>query len=92
MQTFRGFQTALLDYLPYPPENEHGQRLVKFQSHPDIKSPSRVLLAIHAAIARILHASGRADAIDAVLRDRDGTCVAADGSTDICSFLEVLAF
>lgn len=50
--------------------------------------PSPQLLQVHAAIARILHASGQAEEIDQVLRDQDATRVLAkDGSTDLSALL-----
>lgn len=50
--------------------------------------PSPALLKIHAAIARILHASEQAWHIDKVLQDIDDTAVLAkDGSTDISTLL-----
>ena len=50
--------------------------------------PDEKLLAVHAAVAAILHASGMAEVIDRILQDRDETpCLAADGSTPIGTLL-----
>jgi hypothetical protein len=50
--------------------------------------PDENLLAVHAAVAAILHASGMAEVIDRILQDRDETpCLAADGSTPIGTLL-----
>ena len=51
--------------------------------------PYPELLKIHAVIAQILYASGRAEEIDKVLRDRDEISVlAANGKTDItCHYI-----
>lgn len=71
-------------YLPAP--NRYGNREVRFQQHrgSQMPLPSRVLLATHAAIARILHASGMSEVIDRALEDMEGSkCFAADGSTDV---------
>lgn len=43
-----------------------------------------MILNTHAALAKILHASGKGEQIDKVMRDEDQLrCMAADGSTDI---------
>lgn len=50
--------------------------------------PSPELLGIHAAIAKILHASGQGEVTDRILRDRVDTAVLArDGSTNIEALL-----
>ena len=50
--------------------------------------PDEKLLAVHAAVAAILHASGMAEVIDRILQDRDEMpCLAADGSTPIGTLL-----
>jgi hypothetical protein len=50
--------------------------------------PDEKLLAVHAAAAAILHASGMAEVIERILQDRDETpCLAADGSTPIGTLL-----
>lgn len=54
--TYPGFHGSLARDLP--PPNEQGIRLVEFKQHADFELPSRTLLGIHAALARIMHASG----------------------------------
>jgi hypothetical protein len=50
--------------------------------------PDENLLAVHAAVAAILRASGMAEVIERILQDRDETpCLAADGSTPIGTLL-----
>lgn len=48
-----------------------------------IDTPSPRLLAIHRAIAHILHLSGAGEYIDRILRDFEEKGVQADGSTDL---------
>ncbi|OAA55355.1 hypothetical protein SPI_08450 [Niveomyces insectorum RCEF 264] len=48
-----------------------------------IDPPSPRLLAVHRAIAHILHLSGAGDYIDAVLRDLEYGIVRADGSSEL---------
>jgi hypothetical protein len=46
---------------------------------------------VHAAIARILHASGMADVIDKTLQDMEEIgCLAEDGSTNLQVLLPML--
>lgn len=72
----------MMRLLPEPDENN--ERVVKFTKHADYELPSRVLLSTHAAVARILHATGMAKTIDQILRDREElSCLAEDGSTGI---------
>lgn len=52
-------------------------------THPTIDPPSDRLLALHYAIAQILHLSGAGDYIDKILRDREEGRVRADGSTEL---------
>lgn len=50
--------------------------------------PSPELLELHATIARILHASGKAEQAENILKDRKSTlCLAGDGSTDVGAIL-----
>jgi len=65
------------------------QTSVTFHQHDSRYAlPAPELLEIHATVARILHASGKAQEIDKVLRDRDEISVlAANGTTDIASIL-----
>uniref|UniRef100_A0A0B7KKY2 HNH nuclease domain-containing protein n=1 Tax=Bionectria ochroleuca TaxID=29856 RepID=A0A0B7KKY2_BIOOC len=48
-----------------------------------IDPPSPRLLAVHRAIAHILHLSAAGDYIDKLLRDMDGKGIQADGSTEL---------
>ncbi|TPX24825.1 hypothetical protein DIZ76_010269 [Coccidioides immitis] len=48
-----------------------------------IEPPSPRLLAIHHAIAHILHLSGAGEYIDNILRDMEETGVQEDGSTEL---------
>ena len=52
-------------------------------THPTIDSPSERLLAIHYAIAHILHLSAAGEYIDKVLRDMEEGIVRGDGSTQL---------
>ena len=52
--------------------------------------PSVVLLETHAAIAKILHATGMGEYIDDILQERQRIrCFAPDGSTNVQSLLMV---
>ncbi|KLJ07872.1 hypothetical protein EMPG_16654 [Blastomyces silverae] len=83
------FPTYLHPHLPEPDENN--ERVVRFTKHANYKLPSRALLSAHAAVARILHATGMARIIDQIFRDREELrCLAEDGSTDI-GWLSMLA-
>ena len=72
-------------YEAYLPNNGY----VTFTAHDGrYPLPDENILAVHAAVAAILHASGMAEVIDRILRDRDETpCLAADGSTPIGTLL-----
>jgi hypothetical protein len=48
-----------------------------------IEPPSRRLLALHCAIARILHLSAAADYITKILKDMESKDTRADGSTEL---------
>jgi hypothetical protein len=86
-----GFPGAYEYYLPAPDGN--GKRVVKFKKHNHCDLPSRVLLETHAAIARIFHASGKAEELDRILRDHgEIRCLASDGSTDIQTLLPILVW
>jgi len=52
-------------------------------THLTIDPPSRRLLALHYAIAHILHLSGAGDYIDRILRDMEDGIVRGDGSTEL---------
>ncbi|KAL2012062.1 hypothetical protein VTN00DRAFT_4780 [Thermoascus crustaceus] len=91
IQTYPGFRRGLIPDLPLA--NEDNERLVKFEKHSDCDLPSRVLLDTHAAIAKILHLSGKAEDIDRILRDREHIrCLASDGSTDLEKLLSVYLY
>ncbi|GAD99641.1 predicted protein [Paecilomyces variotii No. 5] len=80
--TYPGFQSGLRLFLP--PPNDNNERIVRFENHGNCDLPSRILLDTHAAIARILHASGKAEDIENIYRERENTpCLAPDGSTDL---------
>jgi hypothetical protein len=72
-------------YKAYLPNDGH----VTFTAHDSrYPLPDEKLLAVHAAVAAILHASGMAEVIDRILQDRDETpCLATDGSTPIGTLL-----
>jgi hypothetical protein len=55
---------------------------------PTIDPPSSWLLAIHCAIARILHLSAVGDYIDKMLWDMEENSIRADGSTELGRFCE----
>jgi len=52
-------------------------------AHPTIDPPSERLLALHRAVAHILHLSGAGDYIDKILRDMEDGVVRGDGSTEL---------
>jgi len=54
-----------------------------FYMHPTIDPPSQRLLALHRAIAHILHLSRAGDYIENILRDMEDGIVRADGSTEL---------
>lgn len=55
----------------------------------NIDPPSSRLLAIHRAIAHILHFSGAGEYIDRLLRDMDNGFVQNDGSTELDRFVRL---
>ncbi|PWY92227.1 hypothetical protein BO70DRAFT_357361 [Aspergillus heteromorphus CBS 117.55] len=63
--------------------------IVTFEQHDArYQLPSPELLFVHATIAKILHATGKAQEADNISRDKDSTGVMArDGSTDITRLL-----
>ncbi|KAG5295952.1 hypothetical protein I7I50_08889 [Histoplasma capsulatum G186AR] len=82
MMIYRPIPTLLLEILPQP--NENNERIIKFEKHADYELPNRVLLGTHAAVAKILHATGMAETIEKILRDREELLfLAEDGSTDL---------
>ena len=57
---------------------------------PTYALPSRILLEIHAAIARILHITGMGQLIDKIMEDRAAIgCFAPDGTTNATSLMLV---
>ena len=59
---------------------------VNHNNHHELPSP--ILLQVHATIARILHATGKAEQADKLLRDKDDIGVLAkDGGTDVAALL-----
>lgn len=73
-----------------PERNDRGDRIIKFKKHADVELPSRELLQTHAALAKILHASGMAERIDKIMEFQEGIgCLASDGSTSIQMLLSV---
>jgi hypothetical protein len=54
--------------------------------------PDPILLQTHTIITRILHATGKGEEVEKILRDQDKTSVLAkDGSTDISRLLSATA-
>lgn len=58
-------------------------RTLYLSEHRTIDPPSPRLLAVHCAIAHILHLSAAGEYIDRLLLDMDGQDVRADGSTEL---------
>ncbi|EGC48173.1 conserved hypothetical protein [Histoplasma capsulatum var. duboisii H88] len=69
MMIYRPIPTLLLEILPQP--NENNERIIKFEKHADYELPNRVLLGTHSVVAKILHATGMAETIEKILRDRE---------------------
>ncbi|KAJ9191517.1 hypothetical protein DTO164E3_8803 [Paecilomyces variotii] len=79
---FKKQSTALNVFLP--PPNSRGDCIVRFKKHADVDLPNPVLLETHAALAKILHASGMAEYIENILEEREHVrCLSSDGTTDI---------
>lgn len=71
-----------------PPRASHSlglpvQRTLFVTDTRTIDPPSPRLLAVHRAIAHILHLSAAGEYIDAILRDLDYSIVRADGSSEL---------
>ncbi|QSS62390.1 hypothetical protein I7I51_02127 [Histoplasma capsulatum] len=60
---FGKFEIAL-DPTILPQPNENNEHIIKFEKHADYELPNRVLLGTHAAVAKILHATGMAETIE----------------------------
>lgn len=57
--------------------------LTPLPKYSDIPAPDSRFLLLHASVARVVHASGRAESIDRFWKElEDGQGLAADGSTD----------
>ncbi|EAW23906.1 uncharacterized protein NFIA_034740 [Aspergillus fischeri NRRL 181] len=85
VKTFPHFATAYRGFLP-------ADGLVTLTSQSKrCQPPSPILLAVHAAIGNILHASGRGKTIGTVMQEarEDWACMAGDGSTDVGELLSV---
>ena len=82
MRRYRNFPTLYLQFLPK-------DDVVKLTSHdPSVPLPSPTFFKAHAAIARILHATGLGEAIDKIMEERkDIGCLASDGTTDVEALL-----
>jgi hypothetical protein len=78
IKKYPDFPTAFNIYLPR-------DSFITFTAHDGrYPLPDENLLAVHASVGAILHASGMAEVIERILEDRDETpCLAADGSTPI---------
>lgn len=63
--------------------------VIKLTNHdPSVPLPSATLLGTHAAIAKVLHATGLGEAIDKIMEERkDIGCLASDGTTDVEALL-----
>ncbi|KXG48990.1 uncharacterized protein PGRI_028600 [Penicillium griseofulvum] len=76
-------------YIPLLPSN----RIVTLTSHdPRFSLPRAKHLQLHAAIGNILHASGRGEKIEKLIRDLEevgGSALSKDGSTNISDLLSV---
>jgi len=82
MKKYRRLPTVCKPYLP-------NDGYVTFTAHDGrYPLPDEKLLAVHAAVAAILHASGMAEVIDRILQERDETpYLATNGSTPIGKLL-----
>ncbi|OJD17592.1 hypothetical protein AJ78_02343 [Emergomyces pasteurianus Ep9510] len=69
LMIYRSFPTYMFHYLP-PLLNENNECIITFKQFADFELPSQVLLNTHAAIAKILHATGIAEIIENIFRDK----------------------
>jgi hypothetical protein len=85
VKTFRRFSSFLLPCLP----RDGFVTLRSYDGRYPLPDPN--LLALHAAIGNILHATGSAERIEKILRDLEGASggLAPDGSTDISALLSM---
>jgi hypothetical protein len=65
------------------------QRICFAECPGDVERPSPGLLAIHRAMALVAHASGAAEYIDRVLRERDDGVIRADGTTHLGTLIAI---
>ncbi len=78
--------TSRFDARMLPPSTEP----VSFADCPDdVEPPSPWLLAIHRSLTLVAHASGAAEYIDHVLRDRDDGFIRADGTTHLSTLIAI---
>ena len=84
IKTFPKFASLYRGFLP-------ADGIVKFTNHDSRYAlPSPIPLGLHAAIANILHATGRGEAVEKLLREREEICVLAEnGSTNVRGLLAV---
>ena len=59
-----------------------------FNHLPNQLRPSHRLLALHHAIAKIMHLSGAGECVDSILHDLEATIVRADGGTDLGTLVQ----
>jgi hypothetical protein len=86
LKTFLTFSSALFPYLP------HDRVVTLSCCDNQYPLPNSMYLAVHAVIGNVLHASGRAEVIDKLVRDlgdAGGLGLAKDGSTNIGDLLSV---
>ncbi|KAL1893962.1 hypothetical protein Sste5346_006103 [Sporothrix stenoceras] len=74
----QSFLPSVLSQVP-----ETMTRTLPMAEHHNIDVPLPRLLAIHAAVAKVLHMSGAGEHCDSVLRDTEELLVQADGSTNL---------
>lgn len=86
LKTFPSFASLYSILLPW-------DRVIILKSHdPHFPLPTAEHLQLHAAIGNILHASGRVEIIEKLIRDLEGvdaSVISNDGSTDLSNLLSV---
>ncbi len=65
------------------------ERILLNGRHQTVEAPSPLLLQIHCATARILHASAAGEYIEQLLQERDYGMVRADGSTSLSALIAI---
>ena len=58
-------------------------------THPTIDPPSERLLALHNAVAHILHLSGAGNYVDKILRDKETRIVRSDESMELGALVDL---